>query len=90
MRTRFLLLCLLFVIALIQVLPQVDLPDTAFHEDTAPTVTKFRIFDAPAVSVLTIVSQLHCEFQQFPRVCSRTSIHSVNEPLPILLSALLC
>jgi len=34
------LLPLLVVIAVIQVLPQVDLPDTAFHEDTAPIVTK--------------------------------------------------
>jgi hypothetical protein len=42
-----LLAVVLTIIALVQVLPQVDLPDTAFHEDTAPIVTKSRALSAP-------------------------------------------
>jgi hypothetical protein len=41
----------LFLIALVQVLPQVDLPDTAFHENEAPVVAKNRLMQpvAPVV-----------------------------------------
>ena len=46
------LLPLLMVIALIQVLPQVDLPETAFHKDTAPIVMKFRVVSAPALTIV--------------------------------------
>src|SRR5678815_3391206 len=46
------LLLLLMVIALIQVLPQVDLPETAFHKDTAPIVMKFRAVSAPALTIV--------------------------------------
>jgi hypothetical protein len=53
-----LLLVVLVTIGLIQVLPQVDLPDTAFHEDTAPVVTKFRATSAPALPVAAGLVQL--------------------------------
>jgi hypothetical protein len=50
-RRLALLVPILILIAVVQVLPQVDLPETAFHEDTAPVVVKSR---ALAVPVFTI------------------------------------
>jgi hypothetical protein len=44
----WIVLPLLLLIAVTQVLPQVDLPDTAFHENEAPIVAKFRLVQAPA------------------------------------------
>jgi hypothetical protein len=51
------LLPLLMAIALIQVLPQVDLPETAFHEDSAPIVMKSRAVSAPAPTIVASVGQ---------------------------------
>jgi hypothetical protein len=46
-----LLVPILIVIAVVQVLPQVDLPETAFHEDTAPVVIKSRALAVPVFSI---------------------------------------
>lgn len=43
-----LLLSMLFLFFLILVLPQVDLPDTAFHRNTAPIVIHSRYTSPPA------------------------------------------
>jgi hypothetical protein len=91
-RCIFLLIGLLLIIGLIQVLPQVDLPDTAFHEDTAPVVTKFRASSAPVLPVT--VAAVHLNFFQL-------ASESLWEPdghlthdganfVPILLCSLRC
>lgn len=53
----FVLVSLLVLIALILVLPQVDLPDTAFHQGTAPLDVHSRVTSGPGLlSVSTLVS----------------------------------
>lgn len=87
-----LLLLLLMVIAVIQVLPQVDLPDTAFHEDSAPSVAKSRLVAAPSLIVLPAETE-------FPSIESvgfsaaqflSIAVHPANQSRSILFSALLC
>src|SRR5271167_644786 len=52
----FLLMGLLFLVVLILVLPEVDLPDTAFHRGTAPVDVHARVTSAPTLlSVNTVV-----------------------------------
>ena len=84
---------LLIVVAVIQVLPQVDLPDTAFHEDTAPIVTKSRAVAVPVLSV----AQRHdyATWHQAATLATTpekvsTTPHRANLSLPILLLAILC
>ena len=48
---------LVFVMLLIVVLPDVDLLDTAFHQDTAPVVVHARGTCAPAA--VTVVAAIH-------------------------------
>ena len=48
---------LLTVIALVQVLPQVDLPDTAFHEDSAPIVRKLRVISVSTMAPIAVSPQ---------------------------------
>lgn len=83
---------LLLVITVIQVLPQVDLPDTAFHEDTAPVVTKSR--PAPGSTLaLTVQGTFSVLGQTKPvilRDASTSSTHPHNRSPLILFSTLLC
>ena len=84
---------LLIVVAIIQVLPQVDLPDTAFHEDTAPIVTKSRAVAAPVLSAV-----IWCKCVTWHRTATLAIIaekpsptpHRANLSLSILLLAILC
>ena len=57
----FILSCVVFVMLLIVVLPDVDLPDTAFHQGTAPLVVHTRARTAPPVVAIA-------DLFQFPRV----------------------
>jgi len=88
----FLLLFILVVIGLTQVLPQVDLPDTAFHEDTAPVVTKFRATSAPVAPVTTAPLALglfHFVIEHSPQEQSEPAQTATNF-VPILHCSLLC
>lgn len=87
------LLPLLLIIALVQVLPQVDLPDTAFHENEAPIVAKFRLVQAPVIMAAPgAISALRAIVRYEP--LSEPSISyrqpSLTSSLPILLASLLC
>jgi len=96
-RTRLghiaILLPLLVVVALIQVLPQVDPPDTAFHEDRAPIITKSRAIAAPVfcfargrdfvVAARATKSPTTGEWLSIPQ-------HRSSLSLAILHSAILC
>jgi hypothetical protein len=60
------LLCMFLLMLLIVVLPDVDLPDTAFRRDTAPLVAHTQATSAPAalsisipVAFLTIAESFH-------------------------------
>lgn len=87
-----LLMALLLMIALIQVLPQVDLPVTAFHEDTAPVVVKFRATSAPALLVVVVslgLAALYEAFEPFSTNRAKPAIGTANF-VPILNCSLLC
>jgi hypothetical protein len=88
-----LLLVLLVAIGLIQVLPQVDLPDTAFHEDTAPVVTKFRATSAPVMPVIAVTVRFGL-FNVIPEYFLETPrnhpITATVDSVPILHCSLLC
>ena len=56
--TLVILSCLVFIMLLIVVLPDVDLPDTAFHQGTAPLVVHARGTSAPATVTVAAAFQL--------------------------------
>jgi hypothetical protein len=86
-----LLALMLVVIGLIQVLPQVDLPDTAFHENEAPAVAKFRLVSAPVIVSITVATGLIFETATVtPKHLSVPVHQSTSAPLPALLSVFLC
>lgn len=57
--TLFVLGGLVFLMLLILVLPDVDLPDTAFHRGTAPVVVHANATSAPAPVMVASVLPLH-------------------------------
>ena len=59
--TLFIRSCLVFIMLLIVVLPDVDLPDTAFHRGTAPLV-----FHACATPPLQLWSRWLPYFSYYP------------------------
>jgi hypothetical protein len=86
------LLPLLIVITVIQVLPQVDLPETAFHEETAPIVIKSRAVAAPTFAVV-LQRTVQDSVQSTPLIAGETSpraAHLLNRSPLILFSTLLC
>jgi len=92
LQTLSVLACLLFLIVLILVLPEVDLPDTAFHGGTAPVDLHSRVTSAPfLVGVSTTVA---FSFSTHP--ASRRSEHSLvfahatSSFLPLLHRSLRC
>ncbi len=73
----FILSCVVFLMLLIVVLPDVDLPDTAFHRGTAPVVVHSAATSAPvAVTVAAIL--------QFPD-SGQTSraMHDLGTPVAV-------
>ncbi|HYM78221.1 MAG TPA: hypothetical protein VE377_19765 [Candidatus Dormibacteraeota bacterium] len=55
--TLFILSCVVFLMLLIVVLPDVDLPDTAFHQGTAPVLVHARATAAPTAVVVAALFQ---------------------------------
>ncbi len=51
----YMLGCVVFVMLLIVVLPFIDLPDTAFHRGTAPSVVHALATNAPGVIAIPAV-----------------------------------
>jgi len=56
--TLFILGCIAFLMVLILVLPDVDLPDTAFHRGTAPVAVHALATSAPAAATVATLFQL--------------------------------
>lgn len=89
----YVLVPLLLIIALIQVMPQVDLPDTAFHENDAPIVAKFRLMQAPVLnSTPGAITALRSVFRYEPASELAVFYESPRfaSSLPVLLTSLLC
>jgi hypothetical protein len=86
------LVCLLLLVVLILVLPQVDLPDTAFHGGTAPVDLHARVTSAP--SLLSVGAAIPFSF--FAHPASHHSEHSLvlahasSSFLPLLHRSLRC
>jgi hypothetical protein len=56
--TLVILSCLAFLMVLILVLPDVDLPDTAFHRGTSPVSVNSQATAPPAAITIAAVRQL--------------------------------
>jgi hypothetical protein len=83
---------LLVCIVLVQVLPQVDLPDAAFHSNTAPIIGKARV-RAASTALKNNVFNLSVVDSRAPEVNREqflTRAVPVKKFLPILLCCLLC
>jgi len=90
--TLFILSCLTVIMLLIVVLPDVDLPDTAFHQGTAPLVVHARGTTAPAAVSVAAVFQLpdHAQVSS-PRRESEGLAANLDPNLrPILLRSIRC
>lgn len=87
-----LLLFELFVFALILVLPQVDLPDTAFRDGNSPVVAKLQVTAAPLMAVGLTRVQTWSPGQLHGAVLPDTNPSEVLSPADrrSLLRALLC
>ena len=87
-----LLVPMLLVIAVIQVLPQMDLPDTAFQRSTGPIIAKSRAASPPPIGVVIESARLTSVRAGRVIIGEGTSMpaHSVNESRSILFSTLLC
>jgi hypothetical protein len=86
------LLAVLFLVCLILVLPDVDLPDAAFHGGTAPVAVQARSLAPPSSLTVATFAQLSLSVQNarrdsaLPLQFTDTSVDS----LPILHRALRC
>jgi len=81
----------LLLITIILILPQVDIPDTAFHCGTAPVLAKARLTSQPPQTPgvdLRPVLQPKVNTFFSPRTSMKSSFN--GPALPILLSTLLC
>jgi len=87
-----LLLPMLLVITVIQVLPQLDLPDTAFQRNTAPIIAKSLAVSPPTFVVVMEGARLTRFRTGRVIVGEGTSMpaHPVNESRSILFCTLLC
>ena len=81
---------LLFVVIL--ALPQVDLPDFAFHRGNAPIVARARISSPPILSAVTgpiqTRAEQHCESAKAERL--KPTVHSDSHSLLSLFCSYLC
>jgi|SRR5581483_2852042 len=88
----FLLVWVLLLVVLIQVLPQVDLPDTAFQGGTSPIIIHAQYTSAPSTG--TISSPVRDAFARNIRERhlqhSPVAIGSTRSILPILYRSLRC
>jgi hypothetical protein len=88
--TLFILSIVFFLMLLIVVLPDVDLPDTAFHGGTAPVLVHARATSAPAAVTVAAVFSLPASAQISPRPRDQEVFAINTEPnfRPILLRSI--
>jgi len=86
-----LLMGFLVLIVVILILPDVDLPDTAFHRGTAPVVEHLRTSSAPSLLTVRILTPLVFAAEAAESQLERSSLsHSTLQSLPILHQSLRC
>jgi hypothetical protein len=88
----FVLVSLLFLVALILILPQVDLPDTAFNRGTAPVDVHVQNTSAPGLVGVGLLVSFN-----FPAQVTSSrhehyvrSGHATSSSLPLLHRSLRC
>jgi len=88
----FVLLSLLFLVALILVLPQVDLPDTAFNRGTAPVDVHAHSTSAPGLLGIGTVVSLHFQAHTTSRRSEKPMVYgyATSSSLPLLHRSLRC
>jgi hypothetical protein len=88
----FILSCVVFLMLLILVLPDVDLPDTAFHRGTAPSVLHAQATAAPAAVTVAAVFQFSDAAEACSPSCQTADLVASPDPnsLPILLRSIRC
>jgi hypothetical protein len=77
----------------VQVLPQVDLPDTAFHRGTAPLVARSRFAPRTPVALrVTTLARSTAAMRPSEGDREQSLVHTVRlvKFLPTLLCSLLC
>ncbi|MGA8150016.1 MAG: hypothetical protein WB952_03645 [Terriglobales bacterium] len=91
-RASLLLLAgVLTVIVLVLVLPQIDLPATAFHRGTAPVVEHARASSSPGLLTVRILTPVMFSREAAESALERSSLsHSTLQSLPILHKSLRC
>src|SRR5947209_6152090 len=87
-----LLIIELFLVALILVLPQVDLPDFTFHRGSAPVIVKARLSSGPILAmVATPVQPLTAQYVgEVKSSSARRLFGSASHSLLSLLCTFLC
>ena len=90
--TLFILGSVVVLMLLIVVLPDVDLPDTAFHRGTAPAVVHAQVTSTPAA--VTVVAVFHFpDAQESPSPSYQPGELVINpdpNSRPILLRSIRC
>lgn len=88
----FVLASLLFLIVLILVLPQVDLPDTAFHGGTAPVDVHSRVTSASGWLSVSTSTQFCFSAKTASRRHEQALVfaHATSSFLPLLHRSLRC
>jgi hypothetical protein len=86
------LVWLLFLVVLILVLPQVDLPDTAFHGGTAPIDMHSRVTSAPLLVGVSVTVPLSVSTDPASRRSEHSLVfaHATSSFLPLLHRSLRC
>jgi len=88
----FVLMTLQFLIVVILIMPEVDLPDTAFHGNSAPVDVHSRVTSAP--SLLSVGTPLPFGFSastaSHGREHSLVFAHATSSFLPLLHRSLRC
>jgi hypothetical protein len=83
---------MMLLVVLILVLPQVELPETAFHGGTAPVSIRARVNSAPVLGVTFHEPSFSWQDQIATQSIDRRSEPVANRTnfVPILLCTLLC
>lgn len=90
--TLVILSCVIFVMLLIVVLPDVDLPDTAFHRGTAPVVVHAAATAAPAAVIVGAIFQVPASGRPSRPFRGQGDVAVTSDPnfRPILLRSIRC
>ncbi len=90
--TLIILSCVVFLMLLIVVLPDVDLPDAAFHRGTGPTAIHAQATSAPAPVIVAVVMRIPEIAQAYRPFYQAGAFIDIPDPgsRPILLQTFRC